>query len=110
MYLMDHIDDLISAEIPDPSIPKNQKLYENVIKHMKHGPCGHFNPKCVCIYADKCAKEFPKSFSSQTDTNVNGYPRYIRRDNGIHFLKTLNVIDQFNKKTKIELKVNQRIF
>jgi hypothetical protein len=24
MYLMDHIDDLISAEIPDPSIPKNQ--------------------------------------------------------------------------------------
>jgi hypothetical protein len=25
-------------------------------------------------------------------------------------LKTLNVIDQFNKKTKIELKVNQRNF
>jgi 3'-phosphoadenosine 5'-phosphosulfate sulfotransferase (PAPS reductase)/FAD synthetase len=77
---------------------------------MIHGPCGHYNLKCVCMNADKCAKEFPKSFSSQTDTNVNGYSPNIRRDNGIHFLKTLNVIDQFNKKTKIELKINQRIF
>ena len=66
MYLMDHTDDLISAEIPDPSIPKNQKPYENVIMHMIHSPCGHYNPKCVCMNADKCAKEFPKSFSSQT--------------------------------------------
>ncbi|GBL75303.1 hypothetical protein AVEN_81679-1 [Araneus ventricosus] len=35
------IDDIISAEIPNPSTDKN--LYDIVIKNMVHGPCGAFN-------------------------------------------------------------------
>ena len=49
MYLMDHIDDLISAELPDSTDPKSKKLYDIVIKNMIHGPCGHYNLKCVCM-------------------------------------------------------------
>jgi hypothetical protein len=105
MYLMDHIDDLISAELPDSNDPKSKKLYDIVVKNMIHGPCGHYNPNCVCMVDGNCSKEFPKPFSNQTDTNVNGYPRYMRRDNGRHFIKEIIIVNQFNLKTKIELKV-----
>ena len=29
----------------------------------------------------KCTKEFPKAFQGETNENVNGYPKYKRRDN-----------------------------
>ena len=99
---MDHIDDVISAELPDP---KFKQLFEIVSKQMIHGPCGHSNINCVCMNEGKCTKEFPKPYSTQTDSNVSGYPRYKRRNNGIHFLKEINVLDQYNKKTKIEIQV-----
>jgi hypothetical protein len=54
-------------------------------------------------------KEFPKAFCDKTDTNVNRYPRYMRRNNGMHFIKEINVVDQFNKISKIELKVINEI-
>jgi hypothetical protein len=37
-------------------------------------------------------------------TQMYGYPRYIRRDNGRHFIKEIIIVNQFNVKTKIELK------
>jgi hypothetical protein len=43
--LMEHIDDIISAEKPDPNDPKMQKLFNIVSKQMIHGPCGHYNLK-----------------------------------------------------------------
>ena len=107
MYLIDHIDELISAELPDPNDPKMKRLYDIVIKNMIHGPCGHYNPACVCMVEGKCSKEFPKAFSTHTDTNIDGYPRYIRRDNGRHFVKEINITDQYNIKAKINLKVNK---
>ena len=55
---------------------------------------------------NKCTKEFPKSFCNQTDSNVNGYPRYMRRDNGIHFKKSVNVIDQYNKKIHLNFNLS----
>jgi hypothetical protein len=110
MYLIDHIDELISAELPDPDDPKSKRLYDIVIKNMIHGPCGHFNPACVCMVEGKCSKEFPKAFSTQTDTNIDGYPRYMRRNNGRHFIKEVNVTDQNNIKSKIKLKVEILLF
>jgi hypothetical protein len=57
MYLMDHIDDLISAEFPDSNDPKSKKLYDIVVKNMIHGPCGHYNPNCVCMVDGNCSKK-----------------------------------------------------
>ena len=88
---MDHIDDLICAELPDPSDPKQKKLFDIVSSNMVHGPCGQFNPNCVCMVDNKCSKNFPKEFRETTNSNVNGYPLYRRRDNGFHILKKLKV-------------------
>jgi hypothetical protein len=40
MYLLDHVDDIISAELPDPNDPKQKGLFDIVSKNMVHGPCG----------------------------------------------------------------------
>ena len=105
LYLMDHIDDIISAELPDPNDPKMQKLFNIVSKQMIHGPCGHYNPKCVCMIEGKCSKEFPKPFVKENNSNVDGYPRYKRRNNGQYFIKEIFIVDQCQQKIKIELKV-----
>jgi hypothetical protein len=109
MYLMDHIDDPISAELSDSTDPESKKLYDIMIRKMIHGPCGHYNLKCVCMNEGKCSQEFPKAFCDKTDKNENGYPRYMRRNNGRHFIKEINVVDQFKKISKIELKVINEI-
>ena len=38
---MDHIDDLIGAELPIPNDSKLKTLFEIVSKQMIHSPCGH---------------------------------------------------------------------
>lgn len=76
----DTIDHHIWAEIPD--ISQHPMLHAIVTKHMVHGPCGEHNSRCPCIVDGKCSKNYPKPFQSQTVVNVDGYPRYRRRDNG----------------------------
>lgn len=76
------IDKFVSAEIPDPLI--HPKLHSLVKSHMIHGPCGVLNPNCVCMVDGKCVKKIPKDFSAFTHENVNGYPVYKRRDNGMN--------------------------
>ena len=66
MYLMDHIDDFISAEIPDPNDPKSKILNDIVVKNMIDCPCGHYNCNCVCMLHGYCSKEFSKPLSYQT--------------------------------------------
>jgi hypothetical protein len=90
MYLLDHVDDIISAELPDPNDPKQKRLFDIVSKNMVHGPCGILNQKCVCMEEGKCTKDFPKEFKTETDTNCNGYPLYRRRQNDRHFFKLIN--------------------
>ncbi|XP_055948334.1 uncharacterized protein LOC129981502 [Argiope bruennichi] len=80
----EEIDQIISAEIPDPSI--DQKLFDIVTKHMIHGPCGAFNMTSPCMENGKCKKNFPKPYTNDTITDIDGYPMYRRRntDNGGH--------------------------
>lgn len=78
------IDSLISAEIPDPS--RDQLLFDIVTTNMIHGPCGALNSLSPCMAEGKCTKRFPKQFTNETITNVDGYPIYRRRntENGGH--------------------------
>lgn len=74
-------DDVVCAEIPDPS---DEILYSIVKSSMIHGPCGDFNPDSPCMdeIAGElaCTKGFPKPFREFTNLNVNGYPEYRRRN------------------------------
>ncbi|GFQ97796.1 helitron_like_N domain-containing protein [Trichonephila clavata] len=75
---------IISAEIPDPLI--DQELFDIVTSHMIHGPCGIFNMTSPCMENGKCEKRFPKQYTNDTVTDIDGYPLYRRRnfENGGH--------------------------
>ncbi|XP_044595144.1 uncharacterized protein LOC123272415 [Cotesia glomerata] len=63
---------------------------------MIHGPCGTFNRSSPCMSDGKCTKNFPKDFTNDTITNVDGYPIYRRRnpDNGGQsFIKNISNTD-----------------
>ena len=77
------IDKFISAEIPDPE--KNPRLYETVLKHMMHGPCGKLFQSSPCMEfvgnTNKkiCSKDYPKDFQIETEMSEFSYPLYRRR-------------------------------
>ncbi|CAF4947498.1 unnamed protein product [Pieris macdunnoughi] len=73
----DQIDNIISAEIPDPSTDKT--LHDIIVKNMIHGPCGPENPQCPCMKDGKCTKKFPRKLHKDTVHSENGYPLYRRR-------------------------------
>eukprot|EP01022_Parablepharisma_sp_SALTPOND_P030442 TRINITY_DN7629_c1_g2_i1.p1 TRINITY_DN7629_c1_g2~~TRINITY_DN7629_c1_g2_i1.p1 ORF type:complete len:1733 (+),score=72.80 TRINITY_DN7629_c1_g2_i1:935-6133(+) len=71
---------LVAAEIPDPE--KQPQLYDTVTRCMMHGPCGTYDPSAKCMKNGVCTKSFPKKFMEATSKESNGYPLYMRRDNG----------------------------
>ncbi|CAH1425592.1 unnamed protein product [Lactuca virosa] len=77
---VEHIDRVISAEIPNKE--DDPELYALVSEFMMHGPCGSDNPKCPCMSDNKCSKNFPKSFLENTSVDSDGYPIYRRRNDG----------------------------
>jgi hypothetical protein len=81
-------DNIISAEIPDPEL--HPSAYATVIKSMIHGPCGLLNPKSPCMVDGHCSKNFPKQFQECTLENEDGYPEYMRRENGNTFQVTID--------------------
>ncbi|XP_057292987.1 uncharacterized protein LOC130621642 [Hydractinia symbiolongicarpus] len=89
----DDIDSVISAEIPNQQ--EHPELFEIVRSCMIHGPCGHLNPNSRCMEDGVCTKSFPKKFLASTVAEVNGYPLYRRRDNGIHI--NVNNVDVDNR-------------
>ncbi|XP_062104396.1 uncharacterized protein LOC133815593 [Humulus lupulus] len=76
----DHIDNIISAEIPDLNVDPDG--YNAVNKFMIHGPCGKLNSNSPCMMQDRCTKHFPKKFNDQTTIDTDGLPVYKRRNTG----------------------------
>ncbi|CAH9143674.1 unnamed protein product [Cuscuta epithymum] len=82
-----YIDRIISAEIPDESSDPD---YFNAVKmHMMHGPCGRDAKNAPCMVQSKCSKHFPKNFNVHTNIDEDGYPKYMRQDDGKEVVKTL---------------------
>ena len=75
------IDSLTCAEIPDKET--DPELFKIIKECMLHGPWGTINPNSSCMQEQKCTKNYPKDFQNETNLNVNGYPIYRRRDNGV---------------------------
>jgi hypothetical protein len=74
------IDSCIWARWPDPDT--QPMLFETVKKCMVHGPCGIANPKSPCMENGRCTKRFPKAFREHTSMDDNGYPDYVRPNDG----------------------------
>ncbi|KAL0324985.1 UNVERIFIED_CONTAM: hypothetical protein Sradi_5067800 [Sesamum radiatum] len=74
----DDYDHIVRAEIPD----KNDEpmLYEAVMRHMIHGPCGEMNVNAPCMKNGMCKKNYPKPFAPCTIQGTDSYPIYRRRD------------------------------
>ena len=76
-----HIDNAISAEIPDPVA--EPELHSLVTSHMLHPECDQVTT-CSCRRDNHgslrdCQRHFPKDMSSETVIIPDGYPRYRRR-------------------------------
>ncbi|XP_025203823.1 uncharacterized protein LOC112600734 [Melanaphis sacchari] len=90
----EEIDNIIFAEIPEKST--DTLLFDIVTTNMIHGLCGNLNSSSPCMANGKCTKSFPKEFSNDTNTNIDGYPIYRRRniDNGEQsFKKNIKNVD-----------------
>ena len=74
----DKIDDVICAEIPDPSV--DPELHQIVMSNMVHGPCGCINPNSPCMQDGRCSKKYPKQYMHETQLGADSYPLYRRRD------------------------------
>jgi len=73
----DKIDDVIHAEIPDPTV--DPELHQIVISNMVHGPCGRINPDSPCMEDGHCSKSYPKQFNTDTQLGMDSYPLYRKR-------------------------------
>ena len=87
----ERVDEVVCAEIPDPSWDPTGELRELVTANMVHGPCGDDNPQAPCMVRKHphgpllCSKRFPKPFAEHTLIHEDGYPEYCRRDDGKTF-------------------------
>ncbi|GAA0187539.1 hypothetical protein LIER_34827 [Lithospermum erythrorhizon] len=72
-------DRMVCVELPDRN--KNPYLFNLVVKHMMHGPCGSLNPKNVCMRNGKC-KNYYEDFSDFTTHGKGSYPIYRRQNDG----------------------------
>ncbi|XP_042501310.1 uncharacterized protein LOC122079122 isoform X2 [Macadamia integrifolia] len=60
----DVFDKFVCAEIPD--FNEDPVLYEKVMKHMMHGPCGDLNKLNACMRNGVCKSRYPRSFIENT--------------------------------------------
>ena len=78
MVTPDKIDDVICAEIPDPSV--DPKLHQFVMSNMVHGRCVCINPNSPCMQDGRCSKNYPKQYIAEIRLGTNSYPLYRRRN------------------------------
>ncbi|XP_073138140.1 uncharacterized protein [Henckelia pumila] len=78
LHTPNDFDSIVRAKIP--SERDEPSLYEAVIHHMIHGPCGLINPHSPCMKDGKCKKNFPKPFVAYTSRGNDSYPLYQRRE------------------------------
>ncbi|AQK41222.1 hypothetical protein ZEAMMB73_Zm00001d024457 [Zea mays] len=76
----DQYDTVISAELPDKN--RFPELFDMVVKHMMHGPCGHLNMQNTCMKNGSCKCHYPRLFGETTLQGKDSYPIYRRRDDG----------------------------
>ncbi|XP_062114291.1 uncharacterized protein LOC133825350 [Humulus lupulus] len=76
----DHIDNIISAKIPNINVDPDG--YNVINKYMIHEPCGKLNSNSPCMMQDMCTKHFPKKFNDQMTIDTDGFPVYKRRNLG----------------------------
>ncbi|GAA0156667.1 hypothetical protein LIER_38314 [Lithospermum erythrorhizon] len=74
-------DRIVCAELPEKD--KDPYLFNLVVKHMMHGPCGALKPDNVCMREGKCKSHYPKEFAAQTSHRNGRYPIYRSRDTGV---------------------------
>ena len=65
----DKIDDIVCAEIPDPTV--DPELHAIVIAHMVHGSCGSINPGSSCMAKGHCTKQYPKTYVNATQLGAD---------------------------------------
>ncbi|XP_020266738.1 uncharacterized protein LOC109842248 [Asparagus officinalis] len=87
----DHFDKFISAELPDQSL--FPMLHAKVVKHMVHGPCGSLRKTSPCMVDGKCKYHYPRSFCSKTSLGGDGYPIYMRRNDGKKIFVRNTILD-----------------
>ena len=78
VVVIDKIDDVICAEIPEPSV--DPELHQIVMSNMAHGPCGCINPNSPCMQDGRCSKKYPKQYITETQLGTDNYLLYRRRD------------------------------
>ncbi|CAN1174081.1 ATP-dependent DNA helicase PIF1 [Linum perenne] len=88
------VDQIISAEIPNPAI--DPVGYDVVTKFMLHGPCGMDRQNSPCMEAGRCSKFYPKSYASETTFDDNGYVTYRRRQTGTTAIKSGVILDNLS--------------
>ncbi|XP_059308268.1 uncharacterized protein LOC132059626 isoform X1 [Lycium ferocissimum] len=72
---------IISAELPDEV--KEPDLYQRVLKHMMHGPCGDLDSTNSCMKKKGyCKFSYPKQFADQTLKGKDACSIYKRRNTG----------------------------
>ncbi|XP_073156641.1 uncharacterized protein [Henckelia pumila] len=76
----DQFDDYVSAELPQKE--NNPRLFNLVVKHMMHGPCGYLNKTNSCMINGQCKSHYPWNFCERTVQGEDGYPIYRRRNDG----------------------------
>lgn len=59
----EHVDHLISAEIPPQYDPITRKL---VLAHFNHGPCGYQNQNAISMDDDCSKRRLPKQYREET--------------------------------------------
>ncbi|KAI5412142.1 hypothetical protein KIW84_056991 [Lathyrus oleraceus] len=84
-------DSVVKAEIPRHE--SEPELYEAVLKHMIHGPCGVLNQSSPCIKNGHCKKRYPKDFCEETRQGNDSYLEYMRRFSDPIFLNINKSVD-----------------